>query len=283
MNRAYLLWAPPFDNASGGIIALHRLAVELQKRGMTVFINTAVQNQHWGKIRVMQNPELWGVGGPWDYIAIYPEIIQGSPFNTRTVVRWLLNVPGACSPDYSSTWGANDLFYTYSRLFNTKLKLPESQILLCPHIDLDVFYDQHLPRMGRMKYRGKGQQPDDPRLSGYPLLGQKESFRGDQGQAMLAEALNRCELLFIYDSATAMTELARLCGTPVVLIPDGSYTKEDYQHHEFWDCGGIGWGVEEAAIARATINSDRMWAFYKAAEVEFQRSLTLFIDTTQKG
>jgi hypothetical protein len=78
-----------------------------------------------------------------------------------------------------------------------------------------------------------------------------------------------------------MTEIARLCGCPVVIIPDGSYTKEQYQQHEFWGAGGMGWGVEEAAIARETINSEKMRTAYEEAEKEFQRRLTVFIETTQ--
>ena len=32
MNRSYLVWAPPFDESSGGIKVCHRMAVELQTR-----------------------------------------------------------------------------------------------------------------------------------------------------------------------------------------------------------------------------------------------------------
>jgi hypothetical protein len=273
--RSYLIWAPAYDNASGGIVVLHRLAVELRKRGEKVFINTGVQNQKWPLIPLMpNNMQTYDKA-----IAVYPEILNGNPFYASTVVRWLLNIPGVCGgPASINDYEKTDFFYIYDCLFNSKIGLPEENILHCPHIDLDVFYDKHLPRVGRAVYRGKGTQPDHP-LANYPLIGGKESFRGDEGQARLCELLNRCSLLYVYDPATAITDIARLCGCPVVVIPDGSYSKEDYG----WTTGGIGYGVEEAAIARATINSEKMRADYEEVERKFQLQLTRFIELTQKG
>ena len=277
MNRPYLIWSPPFDESSGGIKVMHRMVVELQKRGCEVFLNTKQQNPKWDYV------PFWEDCSEPDVIAIYPEIVPGNPFNAKTVVRYLLNIPGACAPDYRSTWGYDDILYTYSKLFNTKLNLPEDRVILCPHIDLDVFYDMELLRKGRMVYRGKGRQPDIPMLKDYPSLGGKESFRGDDGQQRLAESLNRCDLLYCYDTATAMTEIARLCGCPVVLLPDCTYTWQDYQQHEFWQSGGIGFDLLEAPLARLTINSDVMRADYQEAEKIFQKKLTEFIEVTQNG
>jgi O-antigen biosynthesis protein len=281
MNRSYLVYAPPFNESSGGIKAMHRLAVELQKRGQEVFINTDKQNPHWPKI------PTFGKGLPVitvsDAIAIYPEIVSGNPFDTRTVVRYLLNVPGACSPDYRSTWDTDDILFTYSRLFNTKLKLPDNRVMLIPHIDLEVFYDRKLKSPERLVYRGKGQQKEDERLKQFSPLGGKEDFRGDDGQKRLADSLNRCELLYCYDNATAMTEIARLCGCPVVLIPDGSYSEADYHKHEFWNCGGLGYGVLESSYSRMSQSSSRVKEFYETAEKMFQERLTDFINLTQTG
>jgi hypothetical protein len=276
MRKPYFIWAPPFDNASGGIVVMHRMAVELQKSGECVYINTPVQNKKRDMVLVMED------GIPRS-IAVYPEIIQGNPFGAETVVCYLLNIPGVCGgPSSINDYEKTDFFYIYDRLFNSKIGLPEENILHCPHIDLDVFYDKHLPRVGRAVYRGKGKQPDHP-LANYPLIGGKESFRGDEGQARLCELLNRCSLLYVYDPATAITDIARLCGCPVVIIPDGSYTKEEYQQHEFYAAGGVGWGVEEAAIARATIDGEKMRQFYIEAEKIFQEKLTKFIEVTQNG
>jgi len=272
--KPYVVFSPAFDRSSGGIVCLHRLAVELQRRGEQVYLNTEIQNSAWDKVPIWKNDNP-------DSIAILPEILFSNPFVSKTVVHYLLNLPGQCGgPKEMPTDG---ICYTYSRLFNTKLCLPNSQVLLTPTIDLSVFYDMKLKRDGRCVYRGKGQQPLDSRLSCYPLLGEKEGFKGEGGQKRLAEKLNRTEMLFSLDDATAITELSRLCGCPVIIVGSNTYTKNDYQQHEFWDCGGICWEVEEAAIARSTIDSEKMRAAYEEAEIEFQRRLTNFIEVTQNG
>ena len=274
--RTYLIWAPPFDESSGGIKVMHRLAVELQKRGQVVYINTPIQNKKWPVVHVSWPDALSNT------IAIYPEIVHGNPFNAKTVVRYLLNIPGACSMNTADSYGKDDILYTYSHLFNTKLELPEDRVMLCPHIDTKVFRNKKLTRSGRLVYRGKGKQLDKTLLAKVPSLGGKEDFRGDDGQSRLSEALNRCELLYCYDMATAMTEIARLCGCPVVIIPDNSYTWQEYRKFEFWVSGGLGFGLIETPLARLTINSNQMFLDYVAAEEDFQRKLTEFIEITQK-
>jgi hypothetical protein len=276
MRKPYFIWAPSFDNASGGIVVMHRMAVELQKRGECVYINTPVQNKKWDMVLVMED-------GIPESIAVYPEIIQGNPFGAETVVRYLLNIPGVCGgPNSLAGYSDTDFFFIYSQIYNSKIGLPEEDILFCPHLELDRFYDKHIKRCGRMVYRGKGTQPDHP-LCNYPLLGKKEGFRGEDGQDKLCDLLNKCELLYVYDNCTAMTDIARLCGCPVVIIPDGSYTKEQISVGGNWEAGGIGWGVEEAAIARYTIDSQKIRAGYQYAEIEFQKRLTRFIEVTQNG
>lgn len=273
--KPYVVWSPPYDNASGGIVVMHRMAVELMKRGLTVFINTEKQNPKSPRVPVLESNTLQ------DSIAIYPEIVWGNPFESKTVVRYLLNVPGVCGGPSSIHWYPNtDFFFVFSETYNKKIGLPEECILFCPHLELDVFYNKYLKRSGRLVYRGKGKHPDDARAN-HPLLGGKESFRGDGGQQKLADALNKCELLYCYDNCTAIIDISRLCGCPVVIIPDGSYTKEQSSDSEYYKAGGVGWGIEEAAVARATINSEKVREAYIREEIVFQNKLTRFIELTQ--
>jgi hypothetical protein len=284
MKRSYLVYAPPYDESSGGIKVCHRMAVEIQKRGFNVFINTPVQNKKWLVIPYFDNfdiekkePILQNA------IAIYPDIIHDNPFNAGIIVRYLLNIPEFSGGPPIESYPETDIFYTYSRLFNTKLHLPAERVMLCPHIDTAVFYDRKLKRNGRLVYRGKGRQPDDERLFRFPSLGVKEGHKGDAGQEALADKLNRAELLYCMDNATAITEIARLCGCAVVLLPDGSYSYEDYKKHEFYGAGGMGYGILESSIARATIDSEIMARWYRLAEEEFQERLGIFIKLTQEA
>jgi len=260
-------------------MVLHRLAVELQKRGKDVFINTEVQNPKWDKIRT-KFPMTYDHEGE---VAIYPDIIHSNIWGSKTVVRWMLNIPEYSGGPPIDTYPKSDLFFTYSHLFNTRLGLPDDRILLCPSIDLSMFYDMHTPRAGRLVYRGKGQQPDNPLLAQYPSLGGKESFKGDDGQNRLRERLNKTEMIYVYDNATAITDIARLCGCPVILLPNGLYSRKDYEKHELWHAGGIGYDLIEAPIARATIDSEYMAKCYAELEVKFQNDLGKFIELTQEA
>ncbi|MEN6420778.1 MAG: hypothetical protein ABFD76_02430 [Smithella sp.] len=288
-RKSYLVWAPPYDNSAGGIVVLHRLAVELQARGEDVWINTEYQNKRWDYVATFSvEPDgslfFHSTGGFGEKpIAIYPEIVSGNPFNAKTVVRYLLNIPGKCSPDYSSTWAPDDILYTYSRLYNEKLNLPEDRVMFIPQFDLSIFYDQHLPRSGRLVYHGKDRRPDDPMLKHLPCIGGKEDHKGETGQKILSAKLNRCELLYNYDNCSAITDIARLCGCPVAIIPDGSYTREEGKLSESFSVGGIGIGLEEAPIARDTIDSNKMALFYESAELKFQWALSDFIEFTQNA
>jgi hypothetical protein len=193
----------------------------------------------------------------------------------------MLNIPEYSGGPPIDTYPKSDLFFTYSRLFNTRLGLPDDRILLCPSIDMSVFYNMHIPRSGRLVYRGKGQQPDSPLLAQYPSLGGKESFKGDEGQDRLREKLNKAEMIYVYDNATAITDIARLCGCPVVIVPNGLYFRKDYEQHELWHAGGIGYDLIEAPIARATIDSEYMAKCYAELEVKFQEQLSEMIKLTQ--
>jgi hypothetical protein len=284
MKKSYLIYSPPYDHSSAGIKVLHRLAVELQKRGENVFINTVIQNKKWpivpyfDKVDIEKKEPILQ-----NAIAIYPDIIHDNNFNAKTVVRWMLNIPEYSGGPPIDTYPKTDIFYTYSRLFNTRLGLPDDRVLLCPSIDLSVFYDMHIPRSGRLVYRGKGQQPDNPLLAQYPSLGGKESFKGDDGQNRLRERLNKTEMLYVYDNATAITDIARLCGCPTVIVPDGLYSRKDYEQHELWHAGGIGYDLIEAPIARATIDSEYMAKYYAELEAKFQERLSEMIELTQEA
>ena len=114
------------------------------------------------------------------------------------------------------------------------------------------------------------------------MLGRKDSFRGHNGADILRENLNHTELLYCYDNSTAICDIARLCGCPVVIIPDGSYTKEQRKVSESWNCGGIGFGLEEEQHAIDTIDSEKIRKWFIEAEASFQDKLTDFITETQK-
>jgi len=267
--KPYYVYSPPFDRSSGGIVVMHKIAKDLSSKGCEVHLKDVVLD----KLYQTDWPNM--AHG----IAIYPEIVHRNPFGCKTVVRILLSIPGMWGGP--TDFSPYDLLYVYSKMFNSKIHMPENRILYVPCLDLNVFYDQGKSRSWVGYYRGKGTQPDLHEISHASPLGGKESFRGEARQAALCDLLNRCRLLYVYDYCTCITDIARLCGCPVVVIPNDIFSKADYEQSEFWEFGGIGYGLEEADLAINSMDSQHARDWYLMKEEEFQVALDRFIEVTQ--
>lgn len=224
--KPYCIYAPSFRITSAGVIVMHRLAHELRNRGLEVYINTNIQNPAYPPLPVIgtfppKNNQITD-----KFIAVYPEIIRGNPFGCRTVVRYILNVPGRYCHGPKS-FAKSDILFVYGEEWNklAKLGLPPERILFIPSIDLNEFYDMHVPRKGKLYFHGKNKKAYHPITETALPLGGRTAFVSFESRKMLRERLNECELLYSYDNATAMIDIARLCGCPVMLIPDPSYPK----------------------------------------------------------
>jgi hypothetical protein len=213
-----------------------------------------------------------------DWIAIYPEVVTGNPLSAGTVVRYLLNLPGVIGGPV--IFPESDLMFVYSEFFNRKMNYSADRVLKTPYLEYERFQDLHQKRSEKFFYKGKGTV--DKKLNAEDL-GSGKTFSGPGGQDALVARLNRCEVLYSYDSISAMIEIARLCGCPVVIIPSSQYSKEDCQAIGSWSAGGIGYGLEEESYAKKTINSDRLRAYYKDELASFDSKLNRFVEITQQN
>jgi hypothetical protein len=268
--KPYLIYTYPWDNSSAGNIVLHKLADALSKRFPGIVYTLApdprVDAKHISKCTVDRKY----------CIAVYPEVFGGNVFGCGTIVRYLLNVPGMFGGPKG--FSREDIQFAFSNFFNRKIGLPSSRILTVPYLDLNQFYDKKMERVGPLYYRGKGQAPH---CTPVPYLGTGLDYRGEHGQNALREILNQCTVLYSYDCISAMNEIARLCGCPVVLIPDDYWTLEDCKSLDTWNSGGIGFGLEEEEKAKSTINPEKLRETYDWFETIFQLQLDNFIRVTQ--
>lgn len=262
MKKSFIIYTPPYDEGSAGIVALHRLAFELKLRQENVFIHVTHDpfgrgngyNKDW-KIPTLQYP---------DAIAVYPEITHGNPLGCNTVARIIMHIPGY--------WGGpitfgNDVLWAYSDYWNKRanLNLPKERILTIPVINIDKFPCYGTNRHKRYIYRGKGKQPIDPRVKGEDLK---------SGSGTFVEKLNEAEILYSYDNVTALSMIALLCGCPVVLIPDPLFSRRDL---ELILVPGIGYGVEEEEKAKNTLDVSKIRDIFIEEEKLFQERLDIFI------
>lgn len=285
MSRPYVVGTPPYEPLSGGCRVIHKLVHELNVRGQTAFAGGTATNPEWdtpyfGVNKKYNIPyDIWKSSE--DAIAVYPEITFGNPFETRTVVRYLLNNAGKLSgPKH---FDSSDILFAFSHMFN-EFNLPEERIMFMPVIDTAIFNDPGYERNSIVFYVGKGWRQgnesfvqDSVRTLGSPLPIYEISKETARDQAHLASILQRAEVFYTYDNITAMTEIARLCGARTVIIPNGEYTKEQYSQHELgWY--GLGWGEIPAPFDSQVFKQK-----YDNLREVFYQKLDGFIEVTQNA
>jgi hypothetical protein len=250
----YLVWSFDYYDDSACQKTMHRLCHELNEAGQEAYVAYQLRNPAWNT--PCHSPPLDG-----EWIAIYPEIIKGNPWKAPRVVRYVLNNPGRLGGD--KVYDSSEIVYVFHESFND-VGVPPERILHLPTIELDLYYDRHLPREGAVFYVGKGQQTRD-------LRGTEITNDLKRDRPLLAETLNRATVMYTFDNVTAMVDIARLCGCPVVLIPDGEHQPEQFDLSD-----GLGWDEIPPPFDSDVIRGQQL-ALYDA----FRERLKDFITVTQ--
>ena len=202
-RRPYIVWSYDYSHASAGPKALHRLCHELNEAGQEAYIGPG-----WAKNPEWNTPAWLGALPPEEWIAVYPEVVSGNPWQVARVARWALNVPGLLAGD--KVYDSAEMVFTWDRVY-----LDGVPVLQTPTVDLDIYADRHQPRSGALTFANKGQPA--VRISGATEI----SLGMRLDRYALADALNHAEILYSLDDHTGMIQLARLCGCPVVLVTTG--------------------------------------------------------------
>lgn len=254
MIKPFLLRTPPYDPSSGGIKVMYGLYGWLLAKGQPAFLNTQI--------------DIPSVG-------IYPEIYQGNDMGAQKVVRYILQTPGmmGTTDEFGrftmgpTDFNKNDEKYVFSRVYD-QWGVDDDHILFLPVIDLHTFKDKKGLRPKVAFYIGKGVNMGKHPKEAIEI---KREETGDQ-QA-LAEVLNQCQTLYVYDRMSAIMEVARLCGCNVVYL--GDLSLETLQKYEP-GMNGLGYQKEEK------LNSEEFRAHYKDLIQIFENKLDRFIDHIQQ-
>lgn len=213
--RPYVIYAPPFHSGSAGIVVMHRLAHEIRQKGLEVYLNTSIQNPKVPPIPICEKifPEA--------AIAVYPEIVQGNPFGSNRVVRYILCVPGFWGGP--KTYDDTDILFIYSDYWRKEsgLNLPDDRVLFIPDLIESEWPNLNLKREYNLWYRGKGKQPEVSEITRTAeFIGHNTQFNGVDMQHWLWARLNKCEIFYSYDVATALVPIAIFCGCKIGLVKD---------------------------------------------------------------
>lgn len=246
--KPYIIISPDYDFVSGGIKVMWGLYGWLLAKGQVVYMN------RW--------PDV-------DRIAIYPEIQNGNPAKAKTIVRYILNKPGVMGgrdqfgnfvPGPTS-FAPTDKLYYFSRMFG--YTPDENHYMFLPVIDLHTFKNQHKKRSKTCYLIGKGSNRQK-----HPKDSIEITRRFAQDQQVLADLLNECRFMYCYDSLTAMTEVARLCGCAIKYY--GDHTMDELKLYEP-GINGINSRLDIDAFREHYINMIKL----------FEQRLDYFIEETQ--
>lgn len=246
--KPYVIVCPDYDHTSGGVKVVWGLFGHLLARGHEVYMNRRPARE---------------------VIAIYPEIIGDNPAGGGVIVRYILNKLGVMTGGGESLKeiNPNEHNYYFSRLFGDT---DDDHYMFLPVINMDIFKDQKKIRDKTAVFFGKG---EDKGLH-KPSTIIDRSLAQDQQE--LADFLNECEILYTYDPVSAMTEVARLCGTRVVYLSD-VYTKEDYESKYEAGINGMSFGSDTGE----KLDVDAFRSHYNALRDTFNVQLDKFIEETQ--
>lgn len=238
----FLIWSPDYNDNSGGVMCLHLLAKELASFGEDVYIsskktlkNSAVKSIH-SHGNELQLDRI---------MAIYPEIINGNPYNCKYVTRWLLNTPGVIGGD--GKYGESDLIYKYCEFFNAPDESKVSGFLRTLEPKFEIFFDKNQNRKGDCYLIKKGKNKSLDKHSDNDL--NLDSWISDQ---YLSEVFNSRQRFISYDSITFHSVQAALCGCLSIIIPDNNISKEEYFKRSPLCKYGIAYGMDDIEHALKT-------------------------------
>jgi hypothetical protein len=259
--RPYSIRTPQFEVTSGGIRVLYGLYGWLLAKGQIVYLNTKVE--------------------PKDFVGIYPDIYDGNDMEADIVVRYLLNKPGTmgllnpATGNYDAgrtKFDVNDKIYFFSKVFDT-IGVDDDHILFLPILNLHIFKDYGNKRTKKAVFLGKGEHKD---ITLHPEDCIPFDRKFAQDQQRLADFLNECEVVYMYDQVTAMYEIARLCGCRIVIFPTG-IEKDTFELYET-GMNGISWGKDEGV----ELDVESFRKRYVELGSIFNNKLDKFITDTQK-
>lgn len=253
----YAIASPNYSHTSGGIKVMWGLYGHLLARGHEVYMNAYPSNK--------------------EFIAIYPETYPLSVMPTKKVVRYILNKVGVMGVGKDTTnlkagpteFEDGAMLYYFSRLFG---ETDDDHYMFLPIINTDIFVDQKKIRDKRAVFVGKGDNLELHPKGAYVV---DRSLAQDQQE--LADFLNECEVLYSYDPVSAMSEVARLCGTRVVLYND-EYSEDDYSTKYEAGSNGLSFGEDTHTILDVGAFREQ----YMRLKDIFSIQLDKFIRDTQK-
>ena len=190
---------------------------------------------------------------PWvdnNIIVVYPEIIYGNFTLASNVVRLFLY-----HNQYDDdAYGKNDMFWCYREIFNDYHLNPSGRKICAPYFNLDLYKQTNFGnRKGNCYVIRKGCKRNDlPKFFDGIVI-------DNLPEVEKVRVMNECEYCISYDTQTAYSTIAAICGCISVVVPEPGRTKADYIKTDDTETYGVAYGFNDAEIeyAKSTRNKAR--------------------------
>lgn len=290
----FYICSPSYDDSSGGIVVLHKLAHIINKETCHNAFIVPMRRDRWRggsvrrwlgdlylnlKVRVsnlsykinpyFQSPIVYSlpdeVKRDENTVVIYPEIVFGNPLGVSKVVRWFLHQPGHFTQEIF--YGTGELYFKFNsmirdfELYNSKLSASELKVI---HYPLETYNQINLPREreGTCYMVRKGKHKS--------LLHDDDSICLDGlTHTEIATVFKRTQRFISYDDYTAYSIFAVLCGCESVVVPEPGVSLEEWYPKES-DRYGISYGDSKEQLLWAKSTKDKVRAHVNN---EHQRSI----------
>jgi hypothetical protein len=273
--KRFLIFAPAYNESSGGAIVLHRLCHLINEAGrsahlMPMFSSHEANFLNIGAVTEMVERERQGLltypypTNPYfntpvfldnlhsvrdddEVVVVYPEVVFGNPLAASNVVRWFLHDPGFHTGKVY--YAKNELYFRYSP-YTADYIVPGSRTAQ------DYLYVGYFP----FEWYNLDNVAAERKGTAYATRGSQKPVTHDLADSVCINGLLHDEVARIfksvktfisYDSRTLYSHLAALCGCDSVVIPDEGVDEASWRP-EVASRSGIAYGYDKLEQARAT-------------------------------
>jgi len=270
----YYIMAPAYSEHSAGVRLLHHLCSLLNQLGFEAYVHTSQISGDLWTPPLTRSVQLAHRKAGKVPVVVYPEISATHWLKLGLSVRYLLYYPGAHAgpKDFDSDTlvfklGADVL---YRGGFNLEL----------PTIDTERFQPpaagtpRHLVLFYYNRYSGP--------LRDFGSDAVEISPRQPKSLDETAALYQRARVLYAYEYSTAIQE-ARLCGCPVVYLPNEERLPTLDRLIGFWGLAGLAWGDAPDQVLQAQRSVGDFQAQYAQRMAHWREDLIGFIEKTQQA
>lgn len=274
----YVIAVPGYTESSLGIQVVHRLCHLINQHGGEAYVVSPVTNPEWNtpqltSERLKEYKESGRV-----FIAVYPEIYSGNPFDAPLCVRYMLNREGVLNGN-SINAGEDDIFFFYRQEFADNEA--NVDLLMISTYDLSVFCDDVIDKDLNLLYLNRVPRSSVD-FSTLPEDITVLSMETPLSLNELAKVLKRGRVMYSYETSGTCF-LAGLCGCPVVARVAVGYEKYAITENTSKDVGNadVAWSDDPHELERVKASLYKYKDFYEGLESISNQQFFHFLKVTQ--